>query len=363
MRWFLKTAILATVLVATAQEPNPVFRAGSNLVIVDVFVRDRSGKEIPNLRKEDFTVLEDGKPQAISVFEFQKLSSEPLPASPRPALAPRPTLTARSPAKAFTTFSPGKIQYQDRRLIVLFFDLSSMQPADQSRARKAALQFLNERMTPADMVAVMSFSSELQILQDFTNDRDQLAAAIRSFATGEGSDLAVIADTGDANSGEDTGAAFVADETEFNIFNTDRKLSALESAAKMLAGLPEKKALVYFSSGVSKTGVENQSQLRSTINAAVRANVSFYPVDARGLMAMPPGGDASQASARGGGIFTGAAQNTQRAQFHDQQETLVSLAADTGGKALLDNNDLALGITQAQNDIRSYYIVGYYSTN
>ena len=77
-----------------------------------------------------------------------------------------------------------------------------------------------------------------------------------------------MASTGDETTGEDTGEAFVPDETEFNIFNTDMKLAALESAAKMLSNLPEKKALVYFSSGVSKTGVENQSQLRSTVNAA-----------------------------------------------------------------------------------------------
>ncbi len=175
------------------------------------------------------------------------------------------------------------------------------------------------------------------------------------------SDLAV--EGGDGTTGEDTAAAFSADETEFNIFNTDRKLSALESAAKMLAVLPEKKALLYFSSGVGKSGVENQSQLRSTINAAVRANVSFYPIDARGLAALPPGGDSSTAAAKGNAVFTGQAQQSQRDRFNDQQETLVSLAADTGGKAFLDNNDLGLGIVQARNEVSSYYVLGYYSSN
>ncbi len=343
---------------AAQQQPEVVFRTGTNLVIVDVFVRDRSGKEIPSLGKESFTVTEDGKPQSISVFEIQRLSSAPLPAAAVPQAKPAP-----GRAQIITTARPGRIQYQDRRLIVLFFDMSSMPPADQIRAQKAARKFLDQQMTSADLVSIMAFSTELRVLQDFTDDRDQLASVIKSLQIGEGSDLAVEGDTGDTESGEDTGAAFVADETEFNIFNTDRKLSALESAAKMLGGLAEKKALVYFSSGVGKTGVENQSQLRSTVNAAVRANVSFYPIDARGLVATAPGGDASQAAPRGSGIFSGAAQNQQRARFNDQQETLVSLAADTGGKAMLDNNDLAMGIAQAQSDIRSYYILGYYSSN
>ena len=216
-------------------------------------------------------------------------------------------------------------------------------------------------MGPSDLVSIMTFSSKLNVEEDFTDDKERLTAAIRGFHIGLASDLAV--EGGDGSTGEDTGAAFSADETEFNIFNTDRKLSALESAAKMLAVLPEKKALLYFSSGVGKSGVENQSQLRSTINAAVRANVSFYPIDARGLTALPPGGDASKAAPKGNAIFTGQAHQSQRDRFNDQQETLVSLAADTGGKAFLDNNDLALGIVQARNEVRSYYVLGYYSTN
>ncbi len=346
-------------LAVLAQQPVVNFRATSNLVVVDVFVRDKSGRDIPGLDRDAFAVFEDGKPQKVSVFEFQRLAGDPLPpVSAAPALKP-----AAARVQGITPSRGGEIRYQDRRLIVLFFDLSAMQSAEQIRAQKAAVNFLSRQMTASDMVAVMTFSSELRVLQDFTSDRDLLTSAIRSFSIGEASELALAGDTGDDTSGADTGAAFVADESEFNIFNTDRKLSALESAARMLAGLPEKKALVYFSSGVGKTGVENQAQLRSTVNQAVRANVSLYPIDARGLTAMVPGGDASQPASRGTGLFSGAAQTQQRASFNDQQETLVTLASDTGGKAFLDNNDLSLGIVQAQNDIRSYYVLGYYSTN
>src|SRR5438094_976361 len=115
-------------------------------------------------------------------------------------------------------------------------------------------------------------SRRISRYSNFTSDRDRLIEVIKSFRIGEGTDVGAALETGDEDE-QDTQAAFTADQSEFNIFNTDQKLSALESAAKMLGSLPERKALVYFSSGVGKTGTENESQLRSTINAAVRSNV------------------------------------------------------------------------------------------
>jgi VWFA-related protein len=236
-----------------------------------------------------------------------------------------------------------------------------MAQLDQVRAREAAIKFLETQMTSSDLVAIMTFANKFQVVEDFTDDRERLLTTLRRMSLGEGSELADTAATG-ADEGDDTGA-FAADDTEFNIFNTDRKLSALEDAAKKLAAFPEKKALVYFSSGVSRTGVENESQLKATVNAAIRANVAFYPVDARGLVANAPGGDASVASPKGTGTFTGTTQSGRASSFNGSQDTLYSLAADTGGKALLDSNDLTLGIRNAQNDVSSYYIVGYYSSN
>src|SRR5262249_46084604 len=118
-----------------------------------------------------------------------------------------------------------------------------------------------------------------------------------------------------------------------------------------------------FAGGLSKTGVDNQAQLEASVNAAVKANVAIFPVDTRGLMADPPGGGASKGATRGSGAFTGSADNSQRLKINDSQETLVSLAADTGGKAFLDSNDITAGIVQAQQDLKSYYVIGYYSTN
>jgi VWFA-related protein len=341
------------------------FSSETNLVIIDVYARDKSGKIVTNLKKEDFTISEDGKPQVISVFELQTLEGELLP-----ALADQPkTLIIRNapPAPAPGVKAPvepakGPVRFQDRRLMTLFFDFSSMQPEDQIRSQDAAIKFLQTQMTSTDLVSIMIYGASLKTVEDFTDDRDRLITDIKKFQVGAASEMAGLGDTGVADEGDDTGG-FVADETEFNIFNTDQKLAALESAAHRLAAFPEKKALIYFSAGIPKTGVENQSQLRATVNAAVRANVAFYPIDATGLVAEAPSGNASVASPKGTGVFTGTHQRGRVDSRNNQQETLVTLAADTGGKALLDNNDLSLGITQAQKDINSYYIIGFYSSN
>jgi hypothetical protein len=140
-------------------------------------------------------------------------------------------------------------------------------------------------------------------------------------------------------------------------------LAALESAVKQLGVLPEKKALVYFASGMSRTGADNQAQLSATVNAAIRNNVVFYTVDARGLQAQAPVGDATKASPGGQGLYSGSSMRSAQSQFQGQQETLYTLASDTGGKALLDTNDLSVGVVQAQKDVASYYILGYYTTN
>jgi VWFA-related protein len=358
MRIFFIVALLA--LSATGQQSQPTFSANSNLVIVDVVVRDKSGRPIEGLKPADFAVFEDGKPQKIAVFEFQKLSEEPEPPA-KLALADQLKLP-EAPKTAITAEKPGQVQYHDKRLMVFYLDFSSMGISEQLRAQEAALDYAAKHITKDDLVAILLYTSQVQVLTDFTADRDVINSILKALPIGEMSEMAGLADTSDTN-GEDTGAAFVADETEFNIFNTDQKLAAIEQAARMLASLPEKKALLYFSAGVNKTGIDNQAQLEATINAAVKANLAIYPIDARGLMADPPGGDASHAASRGTGIYNGSVYNQQRATINDSQETLYTLAADTGGKAFFDSNDITAGIVQAQQQMRSYYLLGYYTTN
>ncbi len=352
---------------SAGQRPSFSFESTTQLVVEDVIIRTRDGKPVPDLKPDDFTIFEDGKPQKISVFEFQKLEDEALAA---PALPARPSAPpVAEPAQpavrsvVANQIAPevaGATKYRNKRLMVMFFDMTSMPIQDQMRAQAAARKFLQTQMTASDLMAIMTFSNEIKVVQDFTDDRDLLSKDIHNLIIGEGQGLDEA--TSD-DSTSDTGAAFTQDDSEFNIFNTDRQLSALATAARMLGTLNEKKALVYFASGMQRNGMDNQAQLQATINAAIRANVSFYPIDARGLVATAPLGDATKSSPGGQGMYSGSSARAATSNFQGQQETLYTLASDTGGKALLDNNDLSAGIVQAQKDIPSYYIIGYYSSN
>jgi VWFA-related protein len=335
------------------------FSTTTNVVVVDVTVLDRNGRPVENLTKDDFLLYEDGKLQKLQSVDFEHLSNKVLPAPIAPPLEQEPRLYTPPVVKTAKTSLLSK--YQDRRLIVLLFDFSSMEPPEQQRAEDAAIKFLTSQMTASDLVSIMTFGTDLETVLDFTSDRDLLIKAIRRFHIGESSENASVADEG-ADS-QDQSGQFVADETEFNIFNADLKLAALEDAARKLGQYPEKKALVYISSGIQKNGVDNQSQLEATINTAVRANVAFYPIDARGLSALIPSGDATQQGAVGNELYNGSGQNSTKSNFNNQQETLATLAIDTGGKALLDSNDLTMGMRQVQNDINSYYVLSYVTSN
>jgi len=359
----MKPILLLMAASLFAQEVT--FKTETKLVVVNVTVKDKQVKPITSLKKDDIEIYEDGVKQNLAVFELEQLSNDLLTPVARTGAAPA-TLEERVPAapagQAVTTAaSATPVRHQDKRLVGLFFDFSNMPQADQLRAKDAAVDFISKQMTSSDLVSIMVYGNRFDVLEDFTDDRDRLLSRLQKLAFGEGAGLADAAATS-ADEGDDSGG-FVADDTEFNVFNTDRKLTALEDATKKLAAYPEKKALIYFSSGLSLTGIENQSQLRATVNSAVRANVAFYPVDARGLVATSPVGDASASSGRGTGAFTGSKQAGNRSAAQGSQDTLYTLASDTGGKALIDANDLSLGIRQAQQDISSYYILGYYSTN
>ncbi|HEX8924398.1 MAG TPA: VWA domain-containing protein, partial [Terriglobales bacterium] len=218
------------------------------------------------------------------------------------------------------------------------------------------------QMTSADLVSVVTFDTSLQVAQDFTTDRDKLAKALDKVQGIEGQGMA-NGDTGASEGTPDTGGSYVADDTEYNTFNTDRRLQALASLAQGMEKVEQKKSVLYFSSGLTRTGTENQAQLRATINAAVKSNMSIYPVDSRGLQGMPPGGDATTASLRGKSAYSGAAVQAQFDSNFASQETLTTMASDTGGKSFLDTNDFGKAFDRVQSDTETYYLLGYRSTN
>jgi VWFA-related protein len=332
----------------------------SKLVVEAVNVKDKQGKAITGLTAKDFTITEDGIAQKVSFAEYQELPTAPPPAPAKPE-PENIKIYNRLAISQIAPEQPGSIKYKDKRLISIYFDLTSMPPGDKVRALAAAEKFVRTQMTTADVVSILRYAgSSVDVLQDFTADKDRLLSIMETLIVGENQQPDDTSD--DAGSG-DTGAAFGQDNGEFNLFNTDRQLAALQTAANMLGRLNEKKVLIYFASGLTLRGIDNQAQLHATINDAIRSGVSIWSVDARGLQAQSPMGDATQASQGNQGMYTGAAAAAMTTRLQQSQDTLYALSGDTGGKALLDYNDLTRGIVQAQQSVASYYILGYYTTN
>jgi hypothetical protein len=190
-----------------------------------------------------------------------------------------------------------------------------------------------------------------------------LEKAIGELTANSTSDLSnplyAAAENGEYDVQEYTGAAYTPDETEFNVFNTDQKLAAVEGLANVLGGIPGRKTLVEFTGGITQTGEENRTQLRAATDAANRADVSIYSIDSRGLLATPSGGDATTNAATGNSMFTGASVFHQTDQREDSRDTLATLSTDTGGKAFFDLGDLSDAFPKIQQENGGYYLIGY----
>jgi VWFA-related protein len=374
----MKTAIailLAAQLALGAQAPGPqrpapqqsrrqprVLHATVNLVVVDVEVTDASGRPVKGLEPGDFTVLEDGKPQKITSFVYADVEGFANAAggaeSPQPVVVP----VAGSPSK--NDLGP---VVRDRRLILLFFDLTSLHTDDLLRAREAAIHYVKNQMSPADLVGVVALGNRMGLLSNFTNDKETLLSALGRLEPGVDSNLADLASAaaqeGETSVTEDTGAAWTPDDTEFNVFNTDRKLEAMQDLAQLLAAIPGKKIVMQFTGGITQTGEENRTAVEAATDAANRADVSFYSVDARGLFAEIPGGDASHAASGGTSMFSGASVVSQQQMRENSRDTLETLAADTGGRAFFDLGNLSKAFSQVQQDTDGYYLLGYTPTD
>ncbi len=347
---------------AASQAPKATFKSGLDLVVVNVVVRDKDGKLVRGLKRDDFVVMEDGKPQSVTSFDFEEIENASLPPIETPTVLgaiAQPGKPAQ-PAAAKPIEARPVVDMKDRRLIVLFYDLGSMQPDEVARAVQSGRDYVDKKISPADIIAIASLTTSLTIDQDFTADRQVLLAALNRLSPVEGSETVASADV---ETTPDTGNSFVADDTEFNIFNTDRRLDALRSIADVLAGIEQKKSVIYFSGGVTQSGMDNQAALRTLVDRAVRANVSIYAADTRGLQAMPAGGEARQASVRGTGAFSGRSMASQRESFSAAQDTLTTIAEDTGGRAFFDANEFSEVFSKVVEDTTSYYLLGYSSAN
>jgi VWFA-related protein len=266
----------------------------TELVLVNVVARDKKGNLVRDLKKEDFTLLEDGKRQTISSFDFENVDEL---ATAGPA---ETTVSGTEGQNGLLRTAPSKegaFKARDRRLMLLFFDFSAMDPEQIDRSVDAAKKFIQTKMQPADLIALVSLATNLRIDLDFIDDKKKVLAVLAAYtgSAGQGFDNGA---TGSSEGGAETSGAFTADDTDYNTFNADRKLLALQSIMQTLGKISQKKAIIYFSNGISQSGVDNQSALRAATASAVKANVSIYPVDIRGLQAFPPGGEAQNASPR-----------------------------------------------------------------
>ena len=327
-----------------------------DLVQIDAVVTDKDGKLIKGLKPANFELYEENKLQqldALDYFDVEKIETAEKDNS-EPIVIDLNTSTNPEDLRPLV---------RDHRLIVLFFDLTSLQPEDLLRSTDAAKKFLKEQLSPADLVAVISLSTQFKVNANFTNDREVLQKAVALLIPGKDAMLQGLGASASDAVTEDNMAAFTPEDTEFNIFNTDNKLYAVQVLAELLGGIPGKKSVLEFTSGITQTGEENRSSLQAATDAANKSNVSFYQVDARGLMTDVPGGDASVGASRGTASFNGSSVFAQRDARHAARDTLYTLAADTGGRTFFDLNDFSGIFKQVQDDTKGYYLLSYTSSN
>ncbi len=330
----------------------------SELVLVNVVAHDKKGNLVRDLKKGDFTLFEDGKKQEISTFDFENVDELTTAGAAEATVS---GVTGGTVLRSGKQTAPS-LDARDRRMILLFFDFSAMEPEQIDRSVEAAKNFVSTKMQPADLMALVSLATNMHVDLDFTDDKPKLLAALTAYNSGQGQGFE-NGDTGSAEGASETSGAFSADDTDFNTFSADRKLLALQSLMQVVGKLPQKKSLIYFSNGISQTGADNQSALRAATAAAVKANVSIYSMDIRGLQAFPPGGEAQSASLHGQSAYSGAAVLNDLNGNAASQETLATLSSDTGGKAFFDSNDFGAVFSQVQKDSSAYYVLGFTSNN
>jgi VWFA-related protein len=349
--------------VGWAQQPDQsggfTLKVQSDIVLTNVVVRDKkTGEVVKGLKASDFTILENGKPQKIESFDYQNVDEAAV-------LREKSTVIGKATIADLVNgeFAANPATLRDHRLIVMFFDLSSMQPEDIDRAVESAQDYVNKKMQPADLVALVSMATGLSMDQDFTSDKAALLRGLGKYNGTQGTGFANGNEGGNSGGTADDASSFTSDDSEYNSLNTDRELYAILTIAKSLERVDQRKSLLYFSGGLTRQGIENQASMRAATNEAVKANMAIYSVDSRGLEALPPVGNASTGSLRGTAAYSGGAMQSQLDANFGSQETLATLSSDTGGKAFFDSNDFAPAFQQVQHDTEAYYIVGFRSTN
>ena len=256
-------------------------------------------------------------------------------------------------------------QLAGRRLITLLFDVSSMQPEDVQRAVDSAHEVRrreDERRRPGRGRDV---GSTLDVLTDFTADRAQGGdgARPRSATPKAPPTPPPTRAPRPPTKRPPPPTTPRRDTAELDMFNNDVRLRALKTLAETLAPIEQKKAILYFSAGMQRSGQDNQVELRSAINAAVRAQRGDLPGrHARAAGGRPRRRRAAGQRPRQRAVLRAAASRSSSHSSRASQDTLTSLAADTGGRAFTDTNDFGEAFARVQRDMSAYYLLGYSST-
>lgn len=304
-----------------------------SIVEIEAAVTDKAGNAIPRLTQENFKIDEDGSEEMIGVMSHfaTKEASRADDSAEKPI-----TISLSGPNNS------GKLEVDllEHRLIVLFFDKTSLQQKEMERAVHAAAEFVRGQMTPADLVAVVSLGTRFVVNADFTNDREALGKSIASLVPCECPErpemARIIGDTENVSSN--------------GIIEAFLPIASANRLAALVGRLPGRKSIVQFSSGAALTEDQYKSseeQFLSGLNIAGTTAVSFYEVDMREA------------------LKTGT-QDDIAAQSKDRQgsrRVLARLAAATDGKLFTDARDFRPVFDEVLAKSRDYYLLGFYSTN
>ena len=355
-----------------------VIRITVNLVQVDAVVTDSKGRQVTDLKPEDFEIIEDGAPRPITNFSYIPIRS----AATAGAAAPAP------PAGAMLLSSPGLQPEQVGRTIALVVDDIGLSFKSTYYVRRALKKFVDEQMQPGDLVAILRTGAGLGALQQFTTDKRLLYAAIDRVRFNLAWRSTVGQFLSDTEAEKQPG--FLTD-----LF-TAGTLGALNYVVNGLRDLPGRKSVILFSDGMPLPGAPDLSQvphgphthqsqaidyyvdrsvrdkLQALIELANRSSVVIYTLEARGLetlqptAAMSPPGDQSaphriqsRPENDGGRDYSNRGRLGRLLDHYDSQQGLAFIAQQTGGLFVQDTNDLSWGIGRFLEDEAGYYLIGF----
>jgi VWFA-related protein len=346
---------------AQPQQPasDELVRININLVQVDAVITDKSGKAITDLKPEEVEIFEDGRKQKITNFSYNTAQTETAKAEN----------TSASVNKNAPPVPPSRLKPEDvRRTIALVVDDLGLSFQSTHYVRQALKKFVDEQMQPGDLVAIIRTSGGIGALQQFTSDKRQLYAAIErvKFSLGRAG-ISAFAPIEPPTEG-DYGAEIDAANEELNQFRDDLysvgTLGAVTYVVRGLRDLPGRKSVLLISDGFRIYSREDPTRtyrtvqkLQRLIDEAGRSSVVIYTMNATGLQTLGPTA-ADNMSGRDPAQML-EAMNKRRDDAFDTQEGLEYLAAETGGMAIKNNNDLSEGIRRVMEDQSGFYLIGY----